>query len=243
MDAVLYGMRISNASLTALGAMRVKRLRFRFRDLVPGFHPGFVRMFGFSGWTVPALRIDGRRIQGSLDIVRELEALFPELPLFPADPKRRLAVEEAEAWGEGELQDIPRRIFRWATVHDLAMRRWLVGDVAGLPVPAVMCRVGAPLSQLLARNSGASDAVVRADVEGLRATLDHVDGLIAAGTIGGETPNAADLQIFPSVRSLLAFADLREMVAARPCGAAALRVFPDYPDVPPTLPADWLHAT
>ena len=221
MEAVLYGMRISNASQVALGALRVKRMRFRFRDLVPGFHPAIVRALGFPGWTVPALRLDDRRIQGSREIVRALQSAVPSPSLFPADPARRRAVEEAEAWGEGPLQDVPRRIFRWAMTNDLAARRWLIDDLTNLPAPGIVARLGAPLPWLLARHSRADEDTARADVRGLPELLDRVDVLIAQGTIGGPQPNAADLQILASVRTLLGFADLRPLVEGRPAGAAA----------------------
>jgi glutathione S-transferase len=62
--------------------------------------------------------------------------------------------------------------------------------------------------------------------------------------IGGETPNAADLQIAGSVRLLLTLADLRDAIDARPAGRLARRLIPRYPgDVPAgTLPADWIPA-
>jgi glutathione S-transferase len=40
----------------------------------------------------------------------------PEPPLFPADPDRRAAVEEAERWGERVLQPVPRQLFRYLIV-------------------------------------------------------------------------------------------------------------------------------
>ena len=86
---------------------------------------------------MPALKLDGRRIQGSLRISRALEQARPDAaPLFPAD-KRRRAVEEAEAWGESWLQPVPRRLFRWAALHSAELRRWLAGDVLRLPAPGL----------------------------------------------------------------------------------------------------------
>ncbi|MEA2437058.1 MAG: glutathione S-transferase, partial [Thermoleophilaceae bacterium] len=74
--------------------------------------------------------------------------------------------------------------------------------------------------------------------------LDHVDELIDQGVIGGESPNAADLQIAGSVRLLLTLADLRDAIDARPAGRLARRLIPRYPgDVPAgTLPGDWIPA-
>ena len=72
--------------------------------------------------------------------------------------------------------------------------------------------------------------------------LDHVDDLIEAGTIGGESPNAADLQIAGSVRLLLTLADLRDEIDGRPAGRLARRLIPRYPgDVPlGALPSEWI---
>src|SRR5207244_9744941 len=72
--------------------------------------------------------------------------------------------------------------------------------------------------------------------------LDRLDGLIADGTIGGDQPNALDLQFGSSVRLLQCLEDLREAIDARPCGELARRVFPSYPGSMPAgaVPADSL---
>jgi glutathione S-transferase len=71
--------------------------------------------------------------------------------------------------------------------------------------------------------------------------LDHVDALIASGTIGDEELNAADLQIGTSVRVLLSFEDLHPMVVGRPAEGLAMRVLPDYPGrTPAVIPPEWL---
>ena len=236
MEAVLYAMRISNPSQAALAALRLKRLRFTYHDLMPGFHPALVRAAGFSGWTVPALRLDGRAVQGSREIMRALDAAVPDVSPLVVSP----AVEEAEAWGERVLQDVPRRIFRWALVEDVSLRRWLLGDVAGRPAAGFLAVTGGLLPRVLAGVSRADEAAVRADIAGLDGLLDQVDSWMAEGLIGGEEANAADLQIFSSGRTLAAFADLRERLGERPCVVRARELIPDYPEIPRTLPAEWL---
>ena len=62
---------------------------------------------------MPALKIDGDKVQGSRQIARELERLRPEPPLFPADPEKRAAVEEAERFGDEELQHPIRQMLWW----------------------------------------------------------------------------------------------------------------------------------
>ena len=72
--------------------------------------------------------------------------------------------------------------------------------------------------------------------------LDRIDGWIADGVLGGDKPNAADLQIASSLRLLMVLGDLRPLVESRPAGALALRIFPDFPgDVPAgSIPAELL---
>jgi glutathione S-transferase len=216
-----------------------KDIEHRVVELLPGLHPLQVRAAGFRGGTVPALKLDGKRVQGSLRISRALEQAQPHPPLFPAG--RRAAVEEAEAWGERELQPVPRRLFRWAVSHDAGLRRWLAADVVKLPAPGLMALGYAPVGHLFARMVDATAERVRADVAELPRNLDRVDDLIAAGTIGGDEPNAADFQIATTVRVLLAFEDLRPRVEGRPAGALAMRLLPGFPGpIPRTLPAAWL---
>src|SRR5262245_50549629 len=107
-----------------------KRLDHRLVRLPIGFHPLLVRGAGFPGWTVPALETaDGRKAQGTLAISRCLEELRADPPLFGTDPEQRRAIEEAERWGEAELQPLPRRIFRRALVRQYPLRRWLMAEV------------------------------------------------------------------------------------------------------------------
>jgi glutathione S-transferase len=221
-----------------------KGIEHRVVDVMPGFHPPVVRAAGFRRNTVPALKIDGRRVQGSIEISRFLEELRPSPSLFPEDPKRRRSVEHAERWGERVLQPLPRRAFRWASANRLEFRRWIVQDVMGMPAAGLMARANAPLARRFARASGAVDEVVRGDMAELQSVLDRVDALIADGVIGGDEPNAADLQIGTTIRVLLAWEDLRPLIETRPCAELAMRVLPDYPGpVPRVIPPEWLDSS
>jgi len=237
--AALYSLSLSHPSQAARLMLEHKGIEHRVVELFAGFHPLQLRVAGFRGGTVPALKLDGRRIQGTLRISRALEQVQPEPPLFPV--ARRAAVEEAEAWGERELQPVPRRIFRWAVARDTKLRRWLAADVVGLPAPGVMALGYLPLAHAFARMVGASTERVRADVAELPRKLDRVDELIAEGTIGAHEANAADFQIATTVRVLLAYDDLRDRIEGRPAARLALRLLPDFPGpIPRTLPPEWL---
>jgi glutathione S-transferase len=188
-------------------------------------------------------------LQGTLAIARELDRLAPAAGLFPGDPERRRAVERAERFGHDELQAIARRVFRWAGIHDNAVRAWMAREVVGWRLPTLAGYAFKPVMVIFGRLiSKATDAQVRQDLARLPGLLDRMDALVQEGTIGSGAPNAADLQILTSIRLLIAHEDLRPMIEPRPCGQAALRLIPDYPragadalpPVPVALPAEWL---
>jgi glutathione S-transferase len=242
MTAKLYSLLLSHPARASRLMLELKGIEADVVDLIPGMHPVQLRAARFRGGTVPALKVDGTRVQGSVPISRFLEDLEPQPPLFPAGPKPRQAVEEAEAWGERELQPVPRRIFRWGTVRDRGLRRW-VAELSGIPAPDAAATLNAPVARRFARLSEASDERVRADLEALPAMLDRVDGWITEGTLGGAQANAADCQIASTVRVLLAYEDLQLMLRDRPSAELATRLFPDYPEpIPLRLPAGWIPA-
>jgi glutathione S-transferase len=233
----LYTLAVSNPGHAVRLMLERKGIETQVVNLLPGIHPLLLWGMGFRHGTVPAMKLDGRRIEGSLEIARELERLVPEPPLYPADPERRRAVEEAERWGEAVLQGVPRRVFRWALAHDGATRTRFAKAI-GVPLPALAGALSWPSARALAARAHADEAHVRSDLANLRAMLDHVDELIADGTIGGEEPNAADFQILSTVRLIAALEDFEPAVAGRPCDALARRWLPRMPEAPPFLPTE-----
>jgi len=67
--AHLYGMKYSHPVLASKLALGLTGIPFRAHDILPGLHRIGVRLHGFRDWTVPALQIDSRRVQGTLAIV------------------------------------------------------------------------------------------------------------------------------------------------------------------------------
>ena len=243
MRAKLYSLSLSHPSHAARLMLERKGIEYELVDELPGFHPLQLRLAGFRGGTVPALKIEGRRVQGSREIARALDEIQPEPRLLPLDPERRRAVVEAERWGEQVLQPVPRRMFRWGATRSQTVRRWVAADVVGMPAPTVMAAANLPVAWAMARKCGAGDDTVRADAASLPDLLDRVDRLIADGTIGGPEPNAADYQIAPTVRVLLAYEDLRPALEVRPAAELAMRLLPSYPEpIPSFLPIEWLAA-
>jgi glutathione S-transferase len=167
----------------------------------------------------------------------------PEPPLYPADRERRAAVEEAERFGDEELQAPAANRLERAPPRSLAAPK-LRRACARLGVSTDLAvKTSAPIVALAVRFNETSDAKVRADLAALPEMLDHVDGWIADGVLGGAEPNAADLQIATSLRLLMTMDDLRGAIEARPAGELATRVIPEFPGrVPPILPEEWLGA-
>lgn len=241
MRATVYG--IPGSHPTRAGTMMLDRkgIEWRRRDLPNGASRPILRMLGFPGVTVPAVRIDGRKVQTTRALARALDEIVPEPPLFPADPDRRAAVESAEQWGDEVLQPVPRRL-SWAALsrNRKPLASFLDGAVLGIP-PKIAAATGGPLVKLGVRLNGAHDDAVRADLLTLPVLLDQVDDLIANGVVGGEEPNAADYQILTSVRLLMVFEDLAPLLDGRPATAAARRLVPDYSGhMPAVFPREWL---
>jgi glutathione S-transferase len=188
---------------------------------------------------VPVLKIDGRRVERSLAIARELERIAPDPPLYPADPEARARVEEAERWGEAELQPLPRRILRWTMTKQVEPREW-IARLAKLPAPGLQARTNLPLVKRFAKAVGATDERIRRDLAELPAKLDRADALVAEGTLAAEQPNAAAFQIGTSVRALSLFAQLEPLLAGRPAAELGRALLPDFPQAPAVLPGDWL---
>jgi glutathione S-transferase len=239
----LYGIPLSHPVLAVRGMLDHKRLPYRYVELLAGGHPPMLWALGFRGATVPAIRLsDGRRVQGSLAIARALEQVAPSPSLYPSPPAARAAVTAAERWGEQQLQPIPRRLIRWGLRHHLRQRQWFADVASPLPAPGLAGVLLTPIVPVFARIAGADDGRVRHDLGRLPELLDQVDRLIAEGVIGGGELNAADFQIGPSIRMLLAMGDIAPLVTGRPAETLARSVVPDYPEIPAVLPAGWIPA-
>jgi glutathione S-transferase len=242
-SATLYAVHSSHSAHAARLMLEHKGVEHRVVNLVPGIHAALLRPLGFRRGTVPALRLDGRRVQGSREIARALEEAQPEPQLFSADPRERARVEEAERWGDEVLQLTPRRLAGWINVRRPQLRAKLAGE-AGVPVPRLVGAIGWPVAWYFARKVGADDTEgVRRTAEMLPGQLDHVEDLLDQGTIGGERRNAADFQIGPSIRLLMSFEDLAPAMEGRRVARFASELMPDYPTGVPAgfVPQEWLE--
>jgi glutathione S-transferase len=229
MRATLFALPASHPSLAAQLMLEHKGVDYRRIDLVAAAHRAILRGLGFPGTTVPAVRVDGARIQGTTNIALALDALIPERPLFPADGDRRREVVEAEAWGNEVLQPVPRRLVWNGLGHDRSeLGTYLEGAKLGIPMP-IAARVAPPIAMLARRLNQATDENARRDLAALPGLIDRVDELIERGVIGGAERNAADYQIATSISLLLTMDDLRPAIEDRPAGRLAREVVEHQP--------------
>jgi glutathione S-transferase len=242
MEARLYVIPGSHPSMAARLMLETKGIPYKRTDLMPVISKGALRALGFPRNTVPAMKIDGRRVQGTGEIARELDGLQPEPALIPTDSEQRAEVEEAERFGDQELQPPVRAILWWALRKDKApLRSYSEGAKLGIPIGLAL-KTAAPIVAASAHFNEATDENVRRSLAGLPAMLQRIDDWIAAGVIGSEQPNVANFQIAPSLRLAMTLDDLRPAIESRPAGELAKRIVPDYPGkTPPILPPAWLQ--
>jgi glutathione S-transferase len=240
-------MDISHPSQAARAMLELKRVDYRLVNVIPTAQRVHLRAAGFRGGTVPALKLGRRRVQGSRQIARFLDQVQPEPALFPPEPEARARVEEAERWGEAELQPVPRRLARWAAARQPEFRRW-VAEHNRLPFPGLTALASQPIIRYYGRtreldSRRADDAGVRADLAALPSLLKHADELISEGTLTLDPPNAATLQILASLRALDALEDVRPLTSGHDCVSASRELFATYPaPLPARLPRDWMPA-
>jgi glutathione S-transferase len=232
----------SHAATTGQLLFDHKGISYKRTDLLPVISWAVLRAFRFTDVTVPAVKIDGEKFQGTRAIARELERRQPEPPLFPADAQLREAVEEAERFGDEELQQRVREIFLWSARKDSSgLVGYLEGARIGMP-HRVAARTAGPFIALDARSRGATDENVRQAIAALPGMLDRIDGWIEQGVLGAEPPNAADLQIAPSLRLDMSLDDLQPAIENRPAGRLATQIVKHFSGrTPPVLPPQWLE--
>lgn len=243
-QARLYVILGSHACRTGMLLLEHKGIEFRAVELPTGFHPLALRVLGLHGndeplrdlegkrpyllatadrmGTVPALRIDGHEVMTNGQIARFLDEFQPDPPLFPADPRRRAAIEEAERWGDQVLQMVARRIVLGTGLRNGGES----GRLGTMLYRNALLRRG--LIAFIRRFAFDSDAQTAARLCGrVPALLDRVDAWIAEGVLGAEQLNAADYMIVTSL-ALLSYAEpVRPQLEGRRLTRLLDRVLPE----------------
>jgi glutathione S-transferase len=222
MTATLYAIPGSHAARTGELMLEHKGIPFRRVNFPPGPHRVLVRLRGFSGDRVPAVKFaDGRRAQGTRELPRMLDEIVPEPRLVPDDPRAL----EAEVWADEVLQQWARRMVASAGARD----------------PDALTRRGADgrLGVLLTRNDLHRRFVARAVLLVFRANkaqlrddrartgeiLDRVDAWIGEGVLNGEELRSPDFAVASSLALVEYIVALKPELQRRPLIALLDRVF------------------
>ena len=241
MKVKLYVLPGSHPCAAVEAALAVKAIDYDRVDLLP-MTQMLIGPLRYGGPTVPGMRLDGEKLVGSRTIMRRLDELKPEPPLLPPPGAEKYArVLEAERWGDEVLQSVPRTIIDVAFLRrPLAMESY-AGD-AKLPMPRALRRPAMPVTaKLMAFKNKAKDVTARADIAALSGQLDRVDRWIEEGVVGGEQPNAADLQIGSTIRLLQSIGDIRPLIDGHPAKRLTRYFPPICGEIPAgVLPAEWL---
>lgn len=239
---VLHVLPPSHPCHAAEAALRLKGLEYERVDLQAGKHvEEMPKLYGEGRTTVPGLLVDGEPVHGSNAIFERLEQLAPEPSLYPAALGERVA--EVARWGDEELQDLGRRL-PWGVLH---FRPEMLSIVAGGTEP--LDPAGTDYAMRFVRGAwkyhGITAVRLAEDLAGLPAKLDVVDGFVAEGVMGGETPTAADLQIGSTLRVLSLVGDVWPLLEGRPAMEVSRRFFPRLPGdgIPAgAFPRSWIPA-
>ena len=223
-EATLYGIPGSHPVRTGELMVQYKGIPYRRVDLQPGLHRVLVRLRGFSGDRVPAVRFaDGRRAQGTRPLARALDEVQPEPRLVPDDPR----VEEAEEWGDDVLQPWARRMVVEAGTRDpdALHERGGAGRLGHLLTASERRRPH--VGRMVKLGFRMTPAQLRDDQTRVGEMLDRVDQLVADGVLDGERLNCADFQIATSLALVDYRLDVREQLRPRPAGRLMERVVPE----------------
>jgi glutathione S-transferase len=235
----LHALPPSHPCMTVASALELKGLEYERVDFPHSERlERMQEIYGEGNSTVPGVLIDGEPIHGSRAILARLEQLEPEPSLFPSEE-----VREAERWGDQELQDLGRRL-PWGALH---FRPEAMGTFAGdgaRPLDGAGTDFAIKFVRATWRYHGITAARLHEDLAGLPAKIEQVERLASDGVIGGDHPNAADLQIGATIRVLLPIADLRPLLGGTAAERIALRWFAKYPGEVPAgaYPAGWAPA-
>ena len=222
MTATLYGIPGSHAVRTGELMLEHKGIDFRRVNFPPGPHRLLVRVIGFKGDRVPAVKFeDGRRAQGTRELPRVLDELVPGPRLVPDDPRAL----EAERWADDVLQQWARRMVASAGAKDPDA---LAGRGAAGRLGPLLTRRGRP-RRTVARAVLKAFRVTKAQQEDDRARtgeiLDQVDAWIADGVLNGEELRSPDLAIASSVALVEYVVALQPELSRRPLMELVERVF------------------
>ncbi len=241
MPAKLYVVHGSHPCVAVEEALKLKGVPYKRVELLPPSHFA-IQKLRFGAPTVPAIRFaDGEKVSGPRRSCAASTRWCPS----PGWCRTTGACSRPSGGGEADFQPVARRLlWKGFALAPRAMASYQEGSsLPTLPAPVLLAF--APVAtRVEARINAISDEAVRADLRELPRSLERIDALLEDGVIGGDPPNAADLQIATTLRLIMTVADVRPLIDAHRAGAYAREMFPSHQGELPagTFPAAWLPA-
>jgi glutathione S-transferase len=235
----LHVVPLSHPCMTVRAGLERKGLRYEEVMLESGQHADTIEeIYGPGRRTVPGIVMDGEPVHGSVGILRHLDRVVPENPLYPEEIAEE--VREAETWGDRVFQELARRL-PFGALH---FRPGSMGTFAGA---GELDPAGTDFAIKSLRHAwkyqGLSAVRLTNDLEELPAAIAKIESFAERGILGGDEPTAADFQIGASARLLLTIEDLHPLMAGTAAERIARRHFPDYDGRVPAgaFPDGWVR--
>lgn len=127
----LYGSPLSPFVEKVARALRLKRIAF---ELIEPRSPFDLRRHNPETGKMPAVRIDGRFVHDSTFILRALDEIAPEPPLFDDDPRTAALQRRLEDWSDEALYWWVMAL-RWSAPNRAATTEQIVGTMPALVRP------------------------------------------------------------------------------------------------------------
>jgi glutathione S-transferase len=194
---VLHGSRVSPFVEKVWRALRWKRLAFE----LPPFDPLALRRVSRATGKMPVLVVDGEPVHDSTFILRRLDALQPDPPLYTADRELAAAQRMVEDWADEALYWNVMAL-RWTPAHRAATTAQIV---AGLPLPmALVGRLVLPRSIVaMCRAQGMGRLPEDVIVRELAGRLDDLVAVLGSRPfLFSDRPGAADFACYGMLASL-----------------------------------------
>ncbi len=191
---VLHQFPYSHYAEKARWALDWKRIPHERVDYLPGPHvPQMLRLSGQQ--EVPVLQIGERVIAGSAAIIDELEKLFPEPALYPADPEQRERALALQRHFDVELGPRIRRALFSVLIREPAYMCRIFAGRRSAPVRAAYRALFPATKQVMGRSMALFDArAIEDSFRGTREALDRVAKEVAgSGQLVGDRFGIADL--------------------------------------------------
>jgi glutathione S-transferase len=206
-ELVLHCFRSSHFNEKAHWGLNRKRLDYTVIEHWPGPHMPVMKALSGQPST-PVLVIDGRVVAGSTEILRVLDEIAPDDPLFPEDPEEQARCLEMVRWLDDEVGPAVR----------LALFQELLPDLDGVARTFVrapwgwrerLYRQALPMIRVVMKRSmkiNASNAVAARQT--IRSALDRIarEGGPDGGYLVGDRFTVADLTA-AALLSILSYPD------------------------------------